>query len=229
MIHYLRPSFWQAAIKDPLTWLAIAVDFVPVILVFVFGWGAAPLVLLYWAENVIIGVVTFFRIIASSLVSLGGVGSVFGFFLAAFFSVHYGMFCFGHGIFLFSFINLPGAEIGIGPPGPDAFMEMLGAIVTAYPAALYAMGLIFVFQLIAAVKDYWPGGQHGYASPQEEMFSPYGRIIVLHVGVFVGAFALLAIGDPAIGVLALILLRMAFSVLGRAWRDRDRGADGSRA
>lgn len=229
MIQYLRPSFWQAAIKDPLTWLAIAVDFVPVILVFFFGWGAAPLVLLYWAENVIIGVVTFLRIIASSVWTLGGIGSVFGFFLAAFFSFHYGMFCFGHGVFLFSFINVPGADIGMGPPGPDAIIDMLRAIVAAYPAALYAMGLILVFQLIAAVMDYWPRRQHEYASPQEEMFSPYGRIIVLHVGVFAGAFALLAIGDPAIGVLVLILLRMAFSVLGRAWRDRDRGAEGSRA
>lgn len=228
MIQYLRPSFWQTAMRDPLTWLAIAVDFVPVFLVLFFGWGAAPLVLLYWAENVIIGVVTFFRIIASSFMSLGKAGVFLGLFLAAFFSVHYGMFCFGHGIFLFSFIDMPGGNIGIGPPGPGPLMRMLEAIVMAYPGALLAMGLIFIFQAIAAVLDYWPGRRASHATPQEEMFSPYGRIIVLHVGVFAGAFALMAMGDPAVGVLVLILLRMAFSVLGRAWRDRNRVPEESR-
>ena len=103
MIQYFRPSFWRVAMRDPLTWLAIAVDLTPVVFVLMFGWGAAPLVLLYWAENIIIGVATFARIILSGLKSWGLVGGAGSLFLAAFFTFHYGLFCYGHGVFVFAF------------------------------------------------------------------------------------------------------------------------------
>ena len=40
-----------------------------------------------------------------------------------------------------------------------------------------------------------------------EMFAPYGRIVVLHFGIFAGAGALFLLGQPMVGVLALILFR----------------------
>mgnify|MGYP001804404904 FL=1 len=44
------------------------------------------------------------------------------------------------------------------------------------------------------------------------MQAPYGRIIILHIGIFAGAFAMAAIGEPMWGILALILLRALWGV-----------------
>lgn len=218
MIQYFRPSFWRVAMRDPLTWLAIAVDLTPVVFVLMFGWGAAPLVLLYWAENIIIGVATFARIILSGLKSWGFIGGAGALFLAAFFTFHYGLFCYGHGVFVFAFA--PGMEFSPPAPGLDGVIRMMQAAIDYAPGMAIALGLISIYQAIAIAIDYSPTSQRETPSAIVEMFSPYGRIVVLHIAIFAGAFAMAALGDPMIGVLALILLRAAFSVVGRSWRDQ---------
>ena len=218
MIQYFRPSFWRVVMRDPLTWLAIAVDLTPVVFVLMFGWGAAPLVLLYWAENIIIGVATFARIILSGLKSWGLIGGAGSLFLAAFFTFHYGLFCYGHGVFVFAFA--PGMEFSPPAPGLDGVIRMMQAAIDYAPGMAIALGLISIYQAIAIAIDYSPTSQRETPSAIAEMFSPYGRIVVLHIAIFAGAFAMAALGDPMIGVLALILLRAAFSVVGRSWRDQ---------
>ena len=218
MIHYLRPSFWQRAFRDPLTWLALAVDAVPIVMVIFFGWGAAALVLLYWAENIVIGVATLGRIIWSSLAGLGLWGFLTGGFLAAFFTVHYGLFCFGHGIFIFSFTkDMKEIESGLSP---GALLEMFRAVLAYKPHMTIVVALMALYQGVVLVRDYWPGIDKKYPDPMAEMFSPYGRIVVLHIGIFAGAFALLALGDPMIGVLGLIVFRMCLSVFEGVLREK---------
>jgi len=217
LIQYLKPSFWRYALRDPLTWLAIAVDLTPIVFVFMFGWGAAALVLLYWAENIVIGVATFARIILSGIKSWGLIGGLGALFLAAFFTFHYGLFCYGHGVFVFEFA--PGMNFSPPAPGPDGITKMMQAVIVYAPGMAIALGLIALYQTLAIVIDYWPTTERETPLPIVEMFSPYGRIAVLHVAIFAGAFAMAVLGDPMIGVLALILLRAAFSLVGRSWRD----------
>ena len=51
----------------------------------------------------------------------------------------------------------------------------------------------------------------GYGmSPQ--MSAPYGRIIVLHVAIFAGVAAMIAWGEPLIGILGLLSLRIIWGV-----------------
>ena len=52
-------------LRDPIVASGLAVDLAPVFMVLVAGWGAAELVLLYWLENVIIGVFALGRILLS--------------------------------------------------------------------------------------------------------------------------------------------------------------------
>ena len=104
-------------------------------------------------------------------------------------------------------------------PGPDAMIAMVSAAVDYAPGMMIALGLIALYQAIAVMVDYWPLSQRETPLPMVEMFSPYGRIVVLHLSIFAGAFFMAAMGDPMIGMLALILLRVAFSVIGRSWRD----------
>jgi hypothetical protein len=44
------------------------------------------------------------------------------------------------------------------------------------------------------------------------MFSPYGRIVTLHIALLLGAGLTLSLGQPLWGVLLLIALRVIFGV-----------------
>ena len=222
MISYFQPAYWRAAFGDPLTLLAITVDVIPVIFVVFFGWGAEALVLLYWAENLLIGVATLVRMFLSGLQTLGVFGLFVGTFMTVFFTFHYGLFCFGHGVFLFEFARSVDLPAGSMAPSPDTMWQMFHAVRLSWPGMGTGLMLILAYQLAAAIADYWPGKAQAIPSLQEEMFAPYGRIVVLHIGIFAGAAALIALGDPMIGVLLLIVLRIGFSIVGRSWRDSRR-------
>ena len=49
-------GFWARALRNPIVLTGLAVDLAPIYGVLAWGWGAAPLVLIYWSENVITGV-----------------------------------------------------------------------------------------------------------------------------------------------------------------------------
>ena len=214
MEKYLTASYWLRPLRYPLTWLAMVVDLSPIVFALMNDWGATAFVLLYWAENVIIGVATFFRIIAAGAVKHGLGGFAGALFLAAFFCVHYGMFCFVHGIFIFNF-----ADINVAFLPTDAFK----AITSLYQGAGIILVLMALFQLAAIIADYWPSRGKHFVDVKEEMFAPYGRVVVLHLGIFVGVAALMSVGDPTIGVFLLILFRAGFSIIGRAWRESNAG------
>lgn len=219
-MHYLLKSgFWRNALRDPLTWMALAVDFVPVFMVLFFGWRAEALVLLYWSENVVIGVAAAIRIIWSSLY-LKTAGIFLALFLVPFFCLHYGMFCFGHGVFVFSFANNP--ELGMGNTAPSLFklFQMVELVRVAIPGMTIVLALITVYQAIAIARDYGSWDNQHRRLPFEEMLAPYGRIVTLHIAIIGAGVLLIALGNPMSGVLVLILIRMVVSILGRGWRDR---------
>lgn len=220
------PGFWARALKNPIVLAGLAVDLAPIYAVLVWGWGAAPLVLIYWAENVITGVMTLPRIFISAA-NYGVPGMLIGAFLCAFFTVHYGMFCTVHGFFVITLSQLGGAWGG----GPDAVavrIEPVGSILdnlflaipamirfvmASAPHADWILAIIFVWQIVVFVWEFILKAGWKRSNPAEEMFAPYGRIIALHIGIFAGFGALLLLGQPMLGVLALILLRAVWGVL----------------
>lgn len=225
MLYLFKRGFWDNALKDEMTWLALAVDVAPVIMVVFFGWRAEALVLLYWAENIIIGVGTLVRIVLSGVRDRSGAGVFLAIFMAPFFLVHYGLFCFGHGVFVFDFAKSVDFDMnGLGFI-PFTVGRMFEAVRLAFPGMTFMLGLIALYQITAAIKDYWPEPGKIYSTPGEEMFAPYGRIMTLHIAIIFGAGLLMAVGDPMSGVFLLIILRMAVSVIGRAWRDKKLNAE----
>ncbi|HAE94268.1 MAG TPA: hypothetical protein DCG65_06890, partial [Hyphomonas atlantica] len=59
-------------------------------------------------------------------------------------------------------------------------------------------------------------------------FSPYGRIVTLHVAIILGALLAFGSDEPLFGVLLLILMRVVFGIALSAYRqhrrDREIGA-----
>ncbi|MBI1338875.1 hypothetical protein GC169_01510 [bacterium] len=224
------PSTLRAALRDPLVWGGLAIDLIPIYAVLALGWKASPLVLLYWLENGVIGLFTALRMLAAGVVQ-GPVALVAALFLTAFFAVHYGMFWFVHGVFVvFLTLGEPGvvgegAEAGTFPAPPGLIEAALGAA----PAMPVFIGLVIAWSAVVFVVDFLLRGEVGRSDLHREMMSPYGRVIVLHFGIFASFFALMALGDPAIGALALIILYAAYNFLQRARARARTGGEGDLA
>lgn len=207
MFSFLDPNTLARTYRDPIAWLILAVDLFPIIAVLTMGWGAVALVFLYWLENLIIGAVTLAKMTATSMRDGPG-GLVAMAFLGPFFFFHYGMFCFVHGVFVSVFASLS-SDSEPGFPTPFSLIDQglaSGPNMTAFILA------IILVQVILFLQDYIWGGEYRESSVDKEMMAPYGRIIVLHFGIFAGAFAMIALGEPMLGILALIFLRALWGV-----------------
>jgi len=210
-----NPASWMRALGQPLVLLGLAVDLFPIYGVLAFGWNAVPLVMLYWMENVIAGVLTLPRIVISGA-SYGAIGLIVGLVMSAFFVFHYGLFCFVHGTFLIAFTGFGNGTLAdqstftLDIPGMFQFGMTSGLHVEYF---IYA---IIAFQVLVFFWEFVFKGEWRTTNPMAEMFAPYGRIIVLHLAIFGGAFALFALGQPMIGVLALILFRAVYGVVTNA-------------
>lgn len=208
MLSFLDPNTLARTYRDPVAWAILIVDLFPIIAVLTLGWGAAPLVFLYWLENLIIGAVALARMIAASVKDspLGLVGMAF---LGPFFFVHYGMFCFVHGVFVSVFANM---SVGGNPGFPTPFGLIEEALASGANMPTFILAII-ALQIFLFVQDFILRGEYRNTSVDKEMMAPYGRIVVLHIGIFAGAFGAAALGEPLLGILGLILLRTLFGVV----------------
>jgi hypothetical protein len=190
------------------TWpLAAAIGFnlIPVVGVLFWSWSAFALIVLYWLENLVVGVRTLLSMAANAAVtsSANWLGTLF---FGAFFTVHYGMFCFGHGIFIMALFG--GAFYG------DSVLDLGGAV-----SALFATqaNLVIGFASIVA----WQGVQFVLFFVRGEvrrtnllalMGAPYPRIMALHISILFGGFVLMLLNQPVAGIVILALVKMAYDV-----------------
>lgn len=212
---FFDPSMIVRAYRDPLSWASLAVDLLPVTAVFAFGWGAAPLVALYWLENLVIGAFTIFRMVSTAAVSAANF--LMSLFMAPFFFLHYGIFCFVHGIFIRAFAG--GEEGGV----PDAY-ALIGWALAAAPEMKWFIAAIIGVCTLYFVSDFIVRGEFRTSNPQAEMFSPYGRIVTLHIAIILGAGAAFSLNEPLAGVLLIIFIRVVFGMFLAVQRRRRRDA-----
>lgn len=198
------------------TLAAIAVgNLIPVLGVIFLGWDAAQILMLYWAENIVVGLLTVPRILAARRASDQATGATAGSaaVVGCFFVVHYGVFCLGHLIFALSlaadFIESDGGG------GGDIVSRTLGD-----PGFLWAVLGLTVVHVVMQVRDWWMVRAWRDASPSLEMFKPYGRIFVLHLTVLLGAWLMLALHAPAWVVLILCLGKAGLELMGAVFTGR---------
>lgn len=213
----VSPSVLTRTYRDPIALANLGVDLLPVVAVLSFGWGAAPLVALYWLENLIIGVFTILRMLAAGTQN-GAFGLGGALFLSAFFTVHYGMFCFGHGVFLYTFA---GNTDFPGPAGLVSWAAGSGAHMGLFLTAIAAVNLAVY------LRDFIGRGEFRRTELATQMGAPYGRIVTLHIAIILGAGLTMGLGEPLLGVLLLIVLRVVFGMVlavGRRLRLEGAGA-----
>jgi hypothetical protein len=189
------------------------------------GWPVFFVMALFWFENVVIGGFNVLRMLLSGLRS-GGAGILAALAMAAFFTLHYGMFTAVHGAFVVALFGVPelGRDAMNGGLAAPA-LRMVESLM-ADRAGWLAMLAVVAVQAVAFVQ--WSIATRASPTPLKELMgAPYGRIMVLHVSLIAGAFLLQAFKSPVAGVLLLVALKLAYDLmaLGRAPRQRAPSAE----
>ena len=199
----------------PLVFL-IAANLIPVIGVLLWGWSVFEIVSLYWFENVVIGAVNILKLAAAcgeepdhanlpknlrAVATMGIVRHGAKLFMIPFFTFHYGMFCFVHGIFVFVLLGGKGGGFMSGNPFSGG-LRMIGGVFES-GGAWFVLAII-ASHLFSFLWNFLGKGEFRRASPRQVMAAPYGRIVVLHIAIILGAFVIAALGSPVYLLLILI-------------------------
>jgi len=160
----------------------------------------------------------------SALGTLPGAGRVG---LALFFSIHYGIFWFVHGIFVFAMPSFAGpfgltsvdCVNGILPPGfdPAAIPGFVTCAespfgVIAWTSVVIGAVALFLSHGASFLFNYVGRGEYLTASPTRQMGTAYGRVVVLHLTILIGAFAIALLGAPIGALVVLVVLKTAFDL-----------------
>ncbi|MDX2237325.1 MAG: DUF6498-containing protein [Hyphomonadaceae bacterium] len=185
---------------------------VPVIGVTVWGWSPFALIVLFWFENLVLGVRQAAAMMITAVVKHGLLGLIAGGALTAFFCVHYGIFTFVHGVFVFALFGGGDAALAAGRDqaglAPD---DLAGALFLLNDNFLIGAAAIVVWQ---AVQLGWfiVRGEPARASVHALMGEPYPRLIMLHLTIIFGGMLIMALGWPPVGVILLAVLKIAGDV-----------------
>lgn len=176
------------------------------------GWNVWMILVVYWLENGVVGCFNVLKMLRAE--GEPGIGA--GTFrvngrpastmakagLIPFFIVHYGLFWAVHGVFVWT---LP----LFGSMGNDAVDMATGFEPMAIPFVVVGLA---VSHSVSYLFNYIRGGEYVRTSAAAQMFAPYGRLVVLHITIIFGAFAIAMTGAPAAAVAVLVALKTVLDI-----------------
>jgi hypothetical protein len=180
----------------------VVANLIPLFGVLFLGWSVWNILVIYWLENGIVGVINVLKMSAATGEEATGLpaaltingqpaSSMSKVGLIPFFIVHYGIFWFVHGIFV---LTLP-AFLSLASDTP---MELgLGAVLFAAVGLAVSHGLSFWWNFLR-------GGEYRRTTPAALMFAPYRRLVALHLTIIFGALAVMLTGAPIVAVAILV-------------------------
>jgi hypothetical protein len=202
----------------PLIVLVVA-NLLPIYGVLFFGWDAFSIVLLYWAENLIIG---FYNILKMAFAKVNNpIENLGKLFTIPFFIIHYGGFVAVHGMFIFFLFGKDKGNtmfpIGHAWPCFLIFVQLLFNVIRHYWTTIpndmkYAIGSLFLSHGVSFVHNYILAGEYKTSISKDLMSQPYSRIFVMHIAILAGAFLTAMIGSPIGVLIVLIVLKTIIDV-----------------
>lgn len=218
-----EPAGGLSAYADSFSTIALVLsNMIPLWGVFFRGWDVFTLMLLFWLENLVIGVFNVGRMIAVPPYTANV--TVYKFFLIPFFLIHYGIFALAHGAFVFvlfcpEFVDAGNALGTNGQMSLSQFGTLLrGFIPPAIPVALAA---IVLSHGVSFVSNFLVRGECRLTDVDALMMAPYRRVVLLHLTLIAGAFIVIGIGAQRPVIAVLVLLKIVTDVMAhRAERKR---------
>ncbi len=180
----------------------ILVNVVPLAGVLWFGWRMFDVLMLFWMESVVIGVINLLRM----AVRLFGAGELKGVVLIPFFTVHYFGFCAAHGLILVLVFGPP----GLSPAqvlGASGFFEIIRQLLSE-PTLRWGLIAIAASHLFSFLANFLWAGEWRRTGIDVLMGAPYGRIMLMHVVLVIGAAIFMAIGQPIYALALLVALKI---------------------
>jgi heme exporter protein D len=178
----------------------IIANLVPLAGVVFFGWTVFDILLLFWAENLIIGAINVAKYGILYRRRNHGMLLVY----IPFFCIHYGGFAIAHLTALLHFF---------GPADPGGWSPVALAIPLASLAVSHVHSLLVHF---IGRKEYLD------ASHTQLMFQPYTRVMALHVALLAGGGVVMWMGEPLLALVILVLMKIAFDVPAHRREHRDK-------
>ena len=196
------PASWYS----PSTLVLIAANLVPLWGVLAWDWPVFPLLVLFWLENVAVGLANALRML---LADPGDAALWLAkLFMVPFFCVHYGFFTAIHGKLVFAIFG--GREYARLEHG---LFPIHGAAVAVEKYNLWLpLAALVGSHLVSLCWDYLLRGGYRRAALTELMARPYSRVFVLHLTIIFGGWAVMLLGSPVWALVFLIALKIAVDV-----------------
>jgi hypothetical protein len=204
----------------------LAANAVPLFGVLFLKWDAFYVVLLYWAENLVIG---FYNVLKMAFVKVNHPAEHLGkLFMIPFFMVHYGGFTAVHGFFILAIFS----KDQQGPPmGNESwpcffvFLQLLFNVIkhimlTIPPTVRLAVLSLFASHGISFIYNYLIKGEYTRTNLQKLMGQPYARVVIMHITILGGAFLTMALGSPVALLLILVGLKTIIDIKMHLWEHK---------
>jgi hypothetical protein len=182
--------------------ILVAANLVPLAGVLLWGWDVFLILLLFWCENVIIGVFGIARMIVAGETDSAAESLI----RPLFFIVHYGLFMLGHFVVLFGIYS--GYAEGLGRSAEPA--DYYGLVLDKW--SWIAVIVLFVSHGWSFVENYMGKREHERLTPGQAMALPYQRMFIMHVALLFGGFLLARTGQPLAGLVVLVLIKIVLDV-----------------
>lgn len=190
----------------------VIVNLIPLFGAIFLGWDLTTLLIIYWSENIAIGFWNVLKLMKAPRIN--DINNKYHFsveemeeskrnemnkpenlskfvtMFTLFFIVHYGLFTFIHGVFIFT----------IGLQTSNNFLSYL-------PAVIFSFLLIFLSHGISYFLNFIGKKEYESTSASELMIKPYKRIFTTHFVVFIVFAALKDSNSPMISAFILIIIK----------------------
>jgi hypothetical protein len=192
---------------DPALCLLLAGNLLPLYGALFGGWSVLSILQVYWAENVIVGVMTVLELLTVGLAGGSAWRALGTLPMVAFFCVHYGIFTFVHGIFIYAiFGSGPFAHARVVHPGE--LQQLYLPFLPGQPL-FYAAVTILLAHLNAFRANFIGAGEYRTLSERQLIARPYGRVALLHVVLLLGGLLAQRTGSNIAALALLVLIKTA--------------------
>lgn len=201
----------RVSVSSFSTLTLIAVNLIPIVGWWLWGWSLSDVMVLYWAESAVVG---FYNVCKMALISKWMVLLSGPFFLG-----HFGAFMAVHFLFIYSIFVQGFDGSGMG----DSLGEVVMIFSDLWPALL---GLLLshgvsLFTNFIGRKEYLG------KTIKQQMMEPYNRILFMHLVLIFGGGLAMVLGDAGPVILLVILLKIIIDLRAHIQERKGKSSSGA--
>lgn len=184
----------------------ILVNLIPILGVITMGWSPMEVLIIYWLETLVIGILNVFKMSLASLEDRAM--NWMKFVMIPFFIIHFGIFVLVQGIFII-FVIPAVSGLGADDMGNNVFESLIDQTVFGlwWPALV-----LFGSHLFSFFWNYIGKKEYHKISVDQLMFRPYSRVVMQQFIAIFGVMIAAATSSVVLIVTLVILAKTAIDV-----------------